>query len=171
MNPDAANLPPVASASAREEALARASLIRRSIRCLIFGAIGVIPFVGLGGAWVALRLQRQIATEIGDPFSFRPSTQCLSITVSLGTLCCAYQGFGTAVEVILGSLIIQFCLVRRAFRREPPRWNPARRLCYWGTALAITGITLALAVGPSLGAWKAYQEDPMNNHQHYESGD
>jgi hypothetical protein len=44
----------------------RLRVIRRSVRCRVFGVLGLVPFFGLSLAWLAIRLHRQVLAETGE---------------------------------------------------------------------------------------------------------
>ena len=58
---------PVLPAPPNRPSVDRVRMIRRSIRCFVFGAVGAVPLFGLGTAFLALRLQRELARESGVP--------------------------------------------------------------------------------------------------------
>jgi hypothetical protein len=122
-------------------------MIRRSIRCFLFGLAGTIPIFGLGAAVLALRLQRQLAQETGEPPGPKGITTCLGIFLLLSAilLCCDQPEIVLALAFLLCAL--QSWLVFRHYcRTEPVESNPARHLAYWGAGLACAGLNLSSTI-------------------------
>lgn len=122
----------------------RVRMIRRSMRCFVFGIFGAIPFFGLGLAWVALKSQRQLSRETGDNIPIRlpclMSIACLELMIMFLRLDLEFLALVSAVL----SLGVPLVLIQRQYRRfEPAEWNPARHLAYWGVGLACAGIVLS----------------------------
>ena len=126
----------------------RVRMIRQSMRCFVFGLLGVIPLFGLGLAWLALVLHRQLARESGD-----------STLISFPNICCIVAIFELAIFFMLmsqGGLVLSlgllmsalqaFFLFRQFSRTEPLHWNPARHLAYWGVWLACVGLILSVTI-------------------------
>lgn len=115
-----------------------ARVIRQSVRCFVFGALGAIPIVGIGLAIQALRLHRRIFTELQQPWKPPPLYWYWLITLlylwAYGELFGAAGGF--SIFLILAGL--QTYHLRRSFPPEPP-WNPGERHHFWGVALAYLG--------------------------------
>ena len=161
MNPDAANLPSRVSVSSQDEARARARLIRRSIRCLIFGAIGAVPILGLGGVWLTLSWWKRIAEETGESASLRSVWSCLGAGCLFGTGFSVIGLESVSILVLLAAQVGAAILLRRAYlSRAPAKWNPARHFCYYGVGLAIWGLFAALAgiaAGVCAGIMEAFR--------------
>jgi len=119
----------------------RVRLIRRSLRCFIFGLLGVIPLIGLGPALVALRLHRQVALESGDYYGVaRIVTWWL---IGLLAIPAYYLTLGFAGAVLMAGLTVtvQASILWSHYRTSQAReWNPARNYLYWGVGLAYTGL-------------------------------
>jgi hypothetical protein len=125
----------------------RVRLIRRSMRCFIFGLVGVIPCFGLGMAGLAFKLYRDIADETGEPVQLYPLFLTSASGLYLGAACCANNlpdGVLADALVVLG---LQFLFIRRQYRKNAPaEWNPARHLMYWGLGLANAGLIMSAVV-------------------------
>jgi hypothetical protein len=122
----------------------RVRLIRRSIRCFLFGLVGAIPCVGLGMAWLAFKLHRDIAIETGEKVQLYPLFMTSAAGLYFGVACSAHNwpdGVLADAIVVLG---LQFLFIRRQYRNNAPaEWNPARHLMYWGLGLANAGLILS----------------------------
>lgn len=121
-------------------------VIRRSVRCFLFGLIGAVPCFGLGMVWLAFRLYRDLAAETGERVKLYP----LYLTSVSGVLVAAAGMVNDLPEVVLGDAIVmlglQFLFLRRQYlRNAPAEWNPARHLMYWGLGLANLGSILSAA--------------------------
>jgi hypothetical protein len=124
-----------------------ARLIRRSLRCFLFGLIGTIPVIGLGLAYQAIRLHQKAAADMGE--SWQPPRVRWHWT--LGLLCLwgydyflGWLGF-LAIFVIFAWL--QTNHVRRGFSVNQDRfWNPAERHSSWGVTLAYGGYFSSLSL-------------------------
>jgi hypothetical protein len=118
----------------------RAQIIRRSLRCFIFGLIGVLPLFGLAAAGLALQLGRKIAEETGERWSFKAVSGCWICGLILINLYSFAVDNFAAVAVAVIFLGLQVFLLRSLYRNNPAKeWNPARHLMYWGVGLAYTG--------------------------------
>jgi hypothetical protein len=122
-------------------------LIRRSVRCLVFGAIGFVPILGLGLAEQALRLRRLTLGEMGLEWRV-PAIYWLwgFATVAIW---CADRFFGIVADaiVLFGFLLLQVWFLWREFPADlGPIWNPGCNHVFWGVALAYGGILNSLAV-------------------------
>ena len=125
----------------------RVRLIRRSIRCFIFGLVGAIPCLGLGMVWLAFKLYRDIAAETGERAQLYPLFLTSAAGLYMGVACCANDlpdGALAAAIVVLG---LQLLFIRRQYRKNAPaEWNPARHLVYWGLGLANFGLIFSAVV-------------------------
>ena len=122
-------------------------LIRRSVRCFIFGLVGAIPCFGLGMAWLAFKLYRDIAAETGEPVKLYPLFLTSISGLYMGVACCANNLLSGALADALVVLGLQFLFIRRQYRNNAPaEWNPARHLMYWGLGLANAGLILSAVV-------------------------
>jgi hypothetical protein len=106
--------------------------------------VGAIPGFGLGMAWLAFQLYRDIAAETGEPVQLYPLFLTSMSGLYLGVACCANDlpdGVLADAVVVLG---LQFLFIRRQYRKNAPaEWNPARHLMYWGLGLANAGLNLS----------------------------
>jgi hypothetical protein len=127
-------------------------LIRRSIRCLIFGAIGFVPVLGLGMAEQALRLLRVILAEVGGHWR-APGIYwlwVLGVAAVWGTD--RLLGLLADAIVLFAFLLLQVWWLWRAFPREAEAvWNPGHPQVFWGVILAYGGILNSLTVLTVLG--------------------
>jgi hypothetical protein len=134
-------------------------MIRRSIRCFVFGAVGAVPLFGLGTAFLALRLQRELARESGVPARapWMDGSSVIAFALMLFFLCLDEAGLVLATGFLLCGL--QGYLLFRQYRRtDPTDWNPARNLACWGAGLAYTGLNLSATI-IVLGIWSAIHKD------------
>jgi hypothetical protein len=125
----------------------RVRMIRRSIRCFIFGLMGAVPLFGLGAAVLALRLRRRLAEETGEPAGPKGMQGCAVVffVLSAISLCFGQAGIILALAILL--TVLQGWLMFRHYRRAGPlEWNPARHLVYWGAGLACAGLNLSSAI-------------------------
>lgn len=122
----------------------RVRLIRRSMRCFVFGLMGVVPLLGLGMACLALLLHRQVAQETGEPVRTAGVYGCAVAYFVLAAvlLCLDQTGLVLALAILLSALQ-GYWLFREYRRTEPVQWNPARHLVYWGAGLALAGLNLS----------------------------
>ena len=125
----------------------RVRLIRRSMRCFVFGLMGAVPLLGLGMACLALLLGRQVAQETGEPVRTAGVNGCAVAYFALAVvlLCFDQTGLVLALAILLSAL--QGYLLFREYRRtNPAQWNPARHLVYWGAGLALAGLNLSSTI-------------------------
>jgi len=125
----------------------RVRLIRRSMRCFVYGLMGAVPLVGLGMACLTLRLRRELAEETGEPVRLTGALRCAIAAFALAfvLLCCHQTGLVLALGILLPALQ-GYGLLRQYQRAEPRLWNPARHLVYWGAGLAYAGLVLSSLV-------------------------
>jgi hypothetical protein len=131
----------------------RVRLIRRSMRCFVFGLMGAVPLLGLGMACLALLLGRQVAQETGEPVRTAGVNGCAAAFFALAAalLCFDQTSLVLALAILLSAL--QGYLLFREYRRtEPAQWNPARHLVWWGAGLALAGLNLSSII-ILLGLW------------------
>jgi hypothetical protein len=132
----------------------RVGMIRRSMRCFVFGLIGAVPLFGLGMACLALRLWRQLAEETGEPARLAWGNTSFIVFSCLATVLLLFfdqAGLVLALGFLLSPL--QGWLLFRQYRRtKPVVWNPARHLVYWGAGLALAGLNLSGTI-ILLAAW------------------
>ncbi len=123
----------------------RARLIRRSLRCFLFGLIGVIPLFGLSMAGLTFRLRGEIMQETGERWEsrfFNSIWFCGIILLGLFYFSSSLTGTATVALIFIS---IQAWLLNSQYRNNPPgQWNPARHLVYWGIGLAYTGFVLSV---------------------------
>ena len=116
------------------------SVINRSMRCLVYGVMGSVPFLGLPIAVQAAQLHHQVARETGE--TWRPwrllwiGLAELLVMVALGRR----QIIPPLWSMVVFALIIHAWLglrLWRSYRRTRTRlWNPARLWLSWGGWLA-----------------------------------
>ena len=122
-------------------------LLKASIRCLFFGAAGMVPFFGIGLAYVTLRLGTELLDRTCEEWKWKPFTLlwiagALEITVIQRDL-----GLGGALMTAFALLVTQACLVaRRYLLGRPSRFNAARLHVFGGMGLALTGLAASLFV-------------------------
>ncbi len=147
------------SVGAPTEYVDKTRLIRRSLRCFIYGLIGAIPVVGITLAWQAIRLHRQVLRETGEAcrlpkwwYFYWVAALAVSIVGDrlqgfLGALA-AFWGFNGLHAVYLFQL---------ASTRTGKVWNPARRYSYWGFGLACAGCFGLIALASIIATELAYR--------------
>jgi hypothetical protein len=125
----------------------RVRLIRRSMRCFVYGLMGAVPLFGLGMACLTLRLRRELAEETGEAVRLTGALWCSIAAFALAfvLLCCDQAGLVLALGILLPALQ-GYWLFRQYQRAEPPLWNPARHLVYWGAGLAYAGLVLSSTI-------------------------
>ena len=121
-------------------------IIRRSMRCFVFGLIGLVPILGVGLAVQALRLQRAVCAELGEPWQAPPVYFYLLFT-ALGLWWLDPRlGFGGDIFLVVAVLTAQSCHVFRRFPSpEKAVWNPGRAALIGGVMLAYAGQTITLS--------------------------
>jgi hypothetical protein len=133
---NAASMPPAPSPPAD-----RVRVINRSVRCFIFGVIGVIPCFGLGTAWLAFRLFLDLAAETREPVKLYPLYLTSMAGAVVAIFCCAMSLPDGVLADVIFLLGFQLLFLRRQyFHTTPAEWNPARHLMYWGLGLANLGL-------------------------------
>jgi hypothetical protein len=115
-------------------------VIRRSLRCFVFGLLGIIPVVGLGLAYQAVRLYGKVVGETSQ--HWEPPKMRWHWMSGLFCLWGYDQVFGwtgfLSVFAIFTWLITN--QVRRSLAQPVGHfWNPAQRHLHWGVALAYAG--------------------------------
>jgi hypothetical protein len=138
MTAQASDIQPPAPLHAKSVDMIR--VIRRSVRCFLFGLIGVVPLIGHGLAWQSLRLCDEVMTEMGTNWP-RPPLWAYWM-IGLGAMLILDYFFGligafTAFGMFLG--LQTFHLWRSFPASATPIWNPGRRHVLWGIALAYAG--------------------------------
>ena len=122
-------------------------MIRRSMRCFVFGLLGVIPLLGIGPACLALLLRRELAEETGEPLqlTMANNSSIAASFLAVILLACGQDGLVLALGILLAAL--QGGLLFRQYRRvEPLEWNPARHWVWWGAGLAYAGLILSALI-------------------------
>lgn len=130
----------------------RARLIRRSLRCFTFGALGLFPVVGVGLAMQALRLADRIHAELGA-VQERPPVYLFWIPglllVWLGDAALGVRGEVAACVVLLA---IQSARVWRGVNGLPTAaLNPAHLQVALGVTFAYAGLALSLWILAAVG--------------------
>ena len=126
----------------------RRRVIRRSLRCLNFAWIGLIPIVGAALAALAIRLHWQAMKESGEAFRARPIViaLCVGAPVASGVVFnCGFRA-GLAIASLFICLMIHY--IRLQFRTcsiSPPI-NPVRSQAFCGLALAYIGLFLGFTL-------------------------
>jgi hypothetical protein len=115
-------------------------VIRRSVRCFLFGLLGVIPLIGHGLAWQSLHLCDEVLSEMGDNWH-RPPLWAYWV-VGLGAMIILDYFFGligwsSAFGIFLGLQTYHLWLSFPA--SDSLIWNPGRRHVLCGIALAYAG--------------------------------
>ena len=119
-------------------------VIRRSVRCFIFGVVGAVPCFGLGMDWLAFKLYRDIAAETGEPVNLYPLYLTTMSGLFVAAVCGASDHPGGVLADVIVLLALQFLFIRRQYlKNAPAEWNPARHLMYWGLGLASLGLILS----------------------------
>jgi hypothetical protein len=116
-------------------------LLRSSVRCLLFGLIGLVPILGAGLAWQAMTMGRELLEETGEAWDWEPF---LLLWVT-GSMCVAllapFLGLGMILLLWAWMTAGHSCLFARRFREgAPPLFNGARREAFAGMALGMAGV-------------------------------
>lgn len=117
-------------------------VIRRSRRCFIYGAIGLVPVLGTGLAVQALRLRDDVAAEVGERWAPPPI-----LWLWLGgwvVLWGADAQFGFSGALVAGMALLgaQSWMVWRQAGSDPEAvWNPGRPMLVLGTLFAYAGLS------------------------------
>lgn len=120
-------------------------LIRRCMRCFVFGAIGLLPIVGVGLALQALQLRRLVSSELQEPW-VHPRIYWFWLAGIAG-LCLAEWRYGLLGDfvVIITLLAAQSVYLFRLLAPVPGgAWNPGFRPLIWGVTFAYAGLSLSL---------------------------
>ena len=122
-------------------------VIRRSMRCFVFGCIGFIPILGLGLAAQAMYLLRSVFAELNHPWHPPPVYYLWVLAVPTLWYVDELLGFAGCAVILGGLMAGQSYWLWKQFPREPTElWNPAREHLFWGMALGYAGILNSLAV-------------------------
>jgi hypothetical protein len=120
-------------------------VIRRSMRCLAFGLIGLVPLVGTGFACQALRLGRAISLDFED--GWRPPPVYGYWLVGTMALVVADAALGLLGDLAVCSLLLglqSWHCWRRSGGQGGRVWNPGHRELRWGVIFARAGLGLSL---------------------------
>lgn len=118
----------------------RARIIRRSLRCFNCGLLGLIPIVGWGMAFLALRIHRQLCDETGERWNPKPVyfIWAFGLFFLWGyTLAMGLFGFTVTVASLL--FLHQRAIRRQYVYESALVWNPARNHTYWGVGFGFIG--------------------------------
>ncbi len=121
------------------KSLDMARVIRQSIRCFVFGALGAIPVIGVGLAIQALRLQKGVLAELEQPWKPPPLYWYWLIALLYLWAYGELFGPGGALSIFIIFAGLQTYHLWRSFPPTEPRWNPGERHLFWGVALAYFG--------------------------------
>ncbi len=123
----------------------RVRVIRRSMRCQVFGLIGLLPLFGAGFAYQALRLKGSVSAEVGDDWR-SPPVYCYWLVGALAMLA-VNRAFDLAGDVALCVVLLAlqaWHVWRRFQRRRAGAWNPGDREVFLGVLFAYTGLGFSL---------------------------
>jgi hypothetical protein len=114
------------------------------MRCLIFGAIGLIPLFGAGLAVQALRLRRAVSQEVGEKWT--PPVPGWWVAGLLAvSLADRKWGAPGSIAVCVLLLMAQSWHIRQSYHPDTGAvWNPGWPQLIWGTVLASAGLSLSL---------------------------
>jgi hypothetical protein len=107
--------------------------VRRSFRCFWFGLLGLVPIIGVGLAWQALRLSGQMVS---------PFTMTIWGTLALATpfLFVSVNWPPIAVAALMVAVIDASVDFRRSRATQSGAWNPAQAWAWTGVMLARSGL-------------------------------
>lgn len=133
---------------------ARRRIIQRSLRCLTFAWIGLIPIAGSAMAVLAIRLHRQAMTESGEPFRHLPVLVRWAIGAPLAVIAGVlsdlnvHTDFGAGLAIAALFMALQSICIRRQFHAHDVASpvNPVRRQAFLGLELAYAGLFLGSAL-------------------------
>lgn len=121
------------------------SVIRQSFRCFWFGAVGLIPGLGISLAWQAIELFHQIRRSSGD--HSRPAFPiALLITATLVNPL-LQLGIGWAAALVATfflALVFLAWTFARFHQTSTERWNPARHWAWAGATFGGLGLAFSL---------------------------
>jgi hypothetical protein len=116
-------------------------VIRRSMRCLVFGLIGLVPILGTGLAVQALRLRQAVSAELGEDWGRLHVS--LYWILGMVALWAADGAFGLPGDVVV-SFVVLVMQSWHVWRSLPPEskeyWNPGRPELVWGIMFAYAGL-------------------------------
>lgn len=120
-------------------------VIRRSMRCLLFGWIGLVPLFGIGFACQAVRLRRRVSADLGDGWD-PPPVYCYWLLGAAGMVAVtSWIGFWGDLALGGALLGLQSWHCWRRYARHPQKvWNPGDRELFLGTLFAYAGLGLSL---------------------------
>lgn len=123
-----------------------ARLIRRSLRCFVFGSIGMVPLVGTGLALQSMRLGQSVTRDSGEVWSPPPFRVYRFVGVLLLWLADPVWGLAGDWTLATFVLLIQSGHSLRRFLRSPSTvtWNPGQGQIACGMTLAQVGLSLSL---------------------------
>lgn len=138
-----------------EEALApavRRRIIQRSLRCLTFAWIGLIPIAGAAMAILTIRLHRQALSEAGETFLHRPLVVMFCVGAPFATVIGYHFGFDAGLAMNALFIALQINYIQRQFRTHEivPPVNPVRHQAFLGLKLAYTGLFLGASLAGSI---------------------
>lgn len=116
-------------------------ILRRSMRCLVFGWIGLVPMAGVGLAIQSLRLCRSVTSELGVRWKAPPVYGYWLAGASVIWFCDRFFDIGTNLIVLVALLLVQTLHLWRSWNDVPePIWNAGKPALVWGTILAYAGL-------------------------------
>jgi hypothetical protein len=103
-------------------------IIRQSHRCFIYGALGVLPWVGIGLALQSLRLRRRVALETNDPWRLPAVWTYWLLGLVSVAISDHFWGFFGAATAFFTVACIQTVHLWRSFPPEASRSSDSRWL-------------------------------------------
>jgi hypothetical protein len=137
--------PPTDAQNLAPRSLDMVRVIRRSLRCLLFGWIGLVPLFGIGFACQAMRLRRRVSADLGDDWT-PPPVYCYWLLGAVGMVAVtSWIGLWGDLALCGALLGLQsWHCWRRHANRPQNVWNPADRELFLGTLFAYAGLGLSL---------------------------
>jgi hypothetical protein len=126
----------------------KVSVIRRSMRCLVYSILGSVPCLGLPIAIQAASLHRQVARETGEAWRLRTVVLVWLFQFPIVLIGRSWRIMHHASAFAgIVFLIWMSILFWGQFRRTQPRlWNPGRTWLFWGGWLAWTNLVLFVQI-------------------------
>ena len=120
-------------------------VIRRSMRCFLFGVIGLVPLLGAGFAYQALRLRRSLSTDLEDGWAPPPVIVFWLMGIAAMIASRSLLGLGGDLAICVAILGLQSWLCWHRFQnRREKVWNPGGRQLLLGVLSAYAGLGLSL---------------------------
>jgi hypothetical protein len=120
-------------------------VIRRSMRCFLFGVVGLVPLIGAGFAYQALRLRRSLSADLEDGWTPPPVIVFWLMGIAAMLVARSWLGLAGDLAICVAILGLQSWLCWRSFQnRHEKVWNPGGRQLFLGVLSAYAGLGVSL---------------------------